>query len=129
MRNVRDMINLLAANEEIGLDVIIGAIVTVRNEADPLTFDNLNNIVVENNGINLKEPLDNHNLKDCALDVVDGIFLERYIVSNFYLPEHIGIKKEEETAFKRYLYKLACDGVFNEEMAVHVANFHKENKQ
>ena len=38
-------------------------------------------------------------------------------------------KKEEETAFKEYLHKLACDGVFNEELAVHVANFHKENKQ
>jgi len=128
MRNVKDMINLLAANEEVDLDSIVEAIVTVRNNADTLTFSNLND-VLESNGINFKEPLDNGNLEDYVLDAIDDIFMERYIVPNFYLSKHLGIKKEKETAFKEYLHKLACDGVFNEELAVHVANFHKENKQ
>jgi len=129
MRNVRDMINLLAANEEIGLDAIIGAIVTVRNEADSLTFDNLNNIVVENNGINLKEPLDNKNLNDYASDVIDRIFRERYVCTNYFLPKHIGLKQDETEPFKEYLSNIADNGIFNDKMGEYVENFHKENKQ
>ena len=128
MRNVRDMINLLVANEEIGLDAIIEAIVTVRNNADTVTFNNLNK-VLKLNGITLKASLNNHNLDNFVLDIIDDIFMERYIVPGFHLPRHIGVEKEEETAFREYIMELACKGVFNDEIAVHVRNFHKEIKQ
>ena len=127
MRNIKDMIELLAANETIGLEPILNAIVSVRNNADDLTFDTLS-VELESKGLELKQPLDNKNLDNYASDVIDEIFRERYICANYFIPEHIGLERDEAEPFKEYLSSIADNGVFNDKMGEYVEDFHKEQK-
>jgi hypothetical protein len=127
MRNIKDMIELLAANETIGLEPILNAIVSVRNNADDLTFDTLS-VELESKGLELKQPLDNENLDDYAFDIIDKIFLKRYIFTNYFLPKHIGLEHNEVVPFKLYLINKACGGTINDEMEKYVKDFRKEQK-
>ena len=122
MKTVKDLIKTLAANEELGVDSLVEAIVSVRSNGDELTESTLS-AQLEEMGHDYTPVVQECAMEDVVLDAIDHIFLDRYIVANFFLPKHIGCAEEDAFVFKEFLKERACSGITNIEMEALLADF------
>jgi hypothetical protein len=75
-----------------------------------------------------EELIKNKKLKERSDDDIEDAFLAKYIVPNYFLPEHLGVKDEEVEAFKKYVLGWACMGECNDIMKDLLVNF-RANEQ
>eukprot|EP01052_Picozoa_sp_SAG31_P007421 SAG31_NODE_354_length_17223_cov_18.708771_7_plen_117_part_00 len=61
--------------------------------------------------------------------IVQKKFLEKYIVPNFYLPRHLGVKDSEIMGFKKFVVRWGCSGAMEEIMVELLENFRQENSE
>jgi hypothetical protein len=122
-----DYLDIIINNPEMELDHMFTAITAIKNKAGVITRDGL---IKELNelGLNIR---DDEKLDDYPLDYVEIKFLQRYIVMNYWLPEHIGggIPESEVKDFKSYLLDRACKDVFNKIVDEEYLQFKQSNSK
>jgi hypothetical protein len=91
------------------------------------------------NGFTMKNPLapiqdhlkilvDDYNEKQDSFVDFEEKFLEKYIVANYYLPEHLELKDNEVDGFKRYVRKYGEQGGGRDDMDLLLECFREDDE-
>jgi hypothetical protein len=91
------------------------------------------------NGFTMKNPLapiqdhlkilvDDYNEKQDSFVDFEEKFIEKYIVVNYYLPEHLELKDNEVDGFKRYVRKYGEQGGGRDDMDLLLECFREDDE-